>query len=96
MNRRNAQLVEHQEGDGRLLAEGRQPLPVRFVLDTWQETIATGSGTCSEIQRRDGFVWWKGEGLGNPAFTLETADGHRFRVALFDHRSNRAHFCCVG
>ena len=91
---RKEKLVRHYEGDGQLCWQEGSPLAVRYVLDTWSEVIATGSGTTAELVRRDGFVWWESGGAPALQCTLETGDG-QFQVALNDLRSHRARFFCV-
>ena len=78
-----------------MLSEGGDPLSVRFIVDTWSQMIATGSGTTAQMVRRDGFVWWTGENLPGPNCTLETGDG-QYRVSLNELRSQRARFYCLG
>ena len=88
-------MVSHFEGNGRLLAEGKMPLSVRYFLDTWRETIAAGTGVSTEMQRSDGFVWWNSAVFPDSFAVLETEDGQQLRVNLFEFRANRAHFCRV-
>lgn len=96
MSPRNEKLIAHCEGNGQLCANGEVPLAVRFILDTWCETIATGSGTCAEIQRSDGFLWWEGTSFPKPISTLETDQGRQYRVNLYEFRSQRARFYRLG
>ena len=88
-------MVSHLEGNGRLLADGKTPLSVRYFLDTWSETIAAGTRISTEMQRSDGFVWWSSGVLPDPFGVLETEDGQQLRVNLFEFKANRAHFCRV-
>ena len=94
MSLRREKLVRHHEGDGQLCWQGGTPLAVRYVLDTWSEIIATGSGTTAELVRHDGFLWW--ESATAPALNcmLETGDG-QFQVSLNELRSQRARFFCL-
>jgi hypothetical protein len=92
VTRRSERLIDHREGEGRLLAGDADGLEVHYVLDTWSESIATGSGTFSEIQRRDGFLWWSDPFSPQAICKLETGDGTRLRVNLSQLRSQRAHF----
>jgi hypothetical protein len=94
MSLRNERLLRHCEGRGRLRADGGTDLAVRYVLDTWCETIATGSGTSAEMLRSDGFIWWEGVAFPKPACTLET-DQDRYRVNLCERRAQRARFYCL-
>lgn len=94
MNRRKESLIEHREGNGRLMAAGNAPLPVRYILDTWLEQVPTGSGRIAGMQRMDGFVWWQGTCSQRPDGTLVTEDGQKFGVSLYDVRSNRAGLYC--
>jgi hypothetical protein len=75
MSRRAERLVKHREGEGRLHLCGNASVPVRCILDCWLEDISTGSGTRTEMQRLDGFVWWEGLPVGGSTGTLETDDG---------------------
>jgi len=93
--RRNERMAEHREGVGKLLIDGAPPVPVRYVIDTWNEAIATGSGTQAQLTRRDGFVWWERVGPQPNSATLELEDGRRLLVSLTDVRSNRAAFHAV-
>lgn len=90
----NVRLITHAEGNGRLFADSQTPLQVRYALDTWQETIPTGSGTSAQMERRDGFLWSVPGGLEAAHGTLEVESGHKFRVSLFDVLPNRARFYC--
>jgi len=92
---KNERLLAHCEGDGQLLGPGESSITVRYALDTWCETIATGSGTVAEMQRSDGFLWSEGS-LGSPPIcTLRTAEGQQYRVSLVEIRSQRARFYCL-
>ncbi len=95
MSQRRERMIAHQEGNGRLLSDGKTPLPVRYFLDTWCETIATGTAISAEMKRSDGFVWWNSAILPDPSGVLETEDGQQLRVNLFELKSNRAYFCRV-
>jgi len=95
MIHRRERMVAHLEGNGRLLVEGQIPLSVRYFLDTWCETIPTGSGISAEMQRSDGFVWWNSAVLPDSFGVLETEDGQQLRVNLFEFKANRAHFCRI-
>ena len=88
------QLVDHHEGVGKLHTNGDRQVPVRYIVDTWKQSIATGSGTSSELMRMDGVLWWEKVGPQPTSGTLELEDGRRVEVALFDVRSNRASFHC--
>jgi hypothetical protein len=92
--KRREQLVEHHEGVGKLHKNGDQPIPVRYIVDTWNQSIATGSGTSSEVKRMDGVLWLEKVGPQPASGTLELEDGRRVGVTLFDVRSNRASFHC--
>jgi hypothetical protein len=87
-------LTEHHEGVGKLHVNGGPAVPVRYVLDTWLQSIATGSGTQGEMRRSDGFLWWEKSGLQPATATLETEDGRKLNVSLTDIRNNRAAFSC--
>lgn len=95
MSLRKEKLLKHHEGEGQLSWHGGVPLTVRYVLDTWSETIATGSGTTAEMVRHDGFLWWAGEGSPACDCTLET-DDRKYLVTLNELRSQRARFYCLG
>jgi hypothetical protein len=80
---------------GKLYVDGDYVVLVRYVLDTWLQTIATGSGTLSEMRRADGFLWWEKSGSQPATGTLETDDGQKLKVSLFEIRANRASFYCA-
>jgi hypothetical protein len=92
--KRREQLVDHHEGVGKLHKNGDRPVPVRYIVDTWRQSIATGSGTSSEVKRMDGVLWWEKVGPQPMSGTLELEDGRTVGVILFDVRSNRASFHC--
>ena len=96
MKLRKERLVEHSEGNGQLVSTGTDPVPVRYFLDTWAETIATGSGTQAEMRRLDGFLWWGEVSVPTGATILETDNGQQVRITLSDFRSNRARFYSLG
>ena len=95
MSLRKEKLVKHHEGEGQLSWQGGVPLAVRYILDTWSETIATGSGTTAEMVRHDGFLWWTGGGAPALNCLLET-DGTQYQITLNEFRSQRARFYCLG
>ena len=82
--KRREQLVEHHEGVGKLHKNGDQPVPVRYIVDTWNQSIATGSGTSSEVKRMDGVLWWEKVGPQPASGTLELEVGRMVGVTLFD------------
>ena len=88
------QLLDHHEGVGKLHKNGERSVPVRYIVDTWRQSIATGSGTSSEVKRMDGVLWWEEVGPQPIRDTLELEDGRTVGVTLFDVRSNRASFHC--
>lgn len=95
MSLRKEKLIKHQEGDGQLSWQGGAMFPVRYILDTWSETIATGSGTTAEMVRHDGFLWWDGGFTPGPKCLLET-ENQDFQITLNEFRSQRARFYCLG
>lgn len=87
-------LADHREGVGKLYKKDDQVIPVRYVMDTWRQSIATGSGTSSHVHSIDGVLWWEQVELQPVTCVLEIEDGRRFNVTLFGIRSNRASFYC--
>jgi hypothetical protein len=92
--KRREQLVDHHEGVGKLHKDGDQPVPVRYIVDTWKQSIATGSGTSSELKRMDGVLWWEKVGPQPTSGILETESGEKLTINLYDIRANRASFYC--
>lgn len=92
--KRREHLVDHHEGVGKLHKDGDQPVPVRYIVDTWKQSIATGSGTSSELKRMDGVLWWEKVGPQPTSGILETESGEKLTINLYDIRANRASFYC--
>jgi hypothetical protein len=94
MSLRKEKLIKHHEGEGQLSWPGGDPLAVRYILDTWSEMIATGSGTTAEMVRHDGFLWWAGRCAPAVNCILDTRDG-QYQLTLNEFRSQRARFYCL-
>jgi hypothetical protein len=89
-------LLEHLEGDGQIGPDAEHLLPVRYCVDTWQESIPLGSGVSGGVRRMDGFVWaLDGNFPEGRTLILHLNDGRQLEVRLDSARSGRAMFVAL-
>jgi hypothetical protein len=78
MSRRSDRLIEHREGEGRLLFEGSASVRVRYVLDRWMEDVSRRRTTFKAKDKEDHH--------GPPfAYGLQVLGGCHFDIGDVDH-----------